>query len=214
MRGVAPTGTAANTAAATDPVVSDSGTAMSRGVKISAVITLLVLSSLLALSAFLSAGSTVLFPRREGRGDPIRRAVLPLFPESWPFFTKPPDDIELTAYRVADGVAETLGTFPNASSANYYGLSRTQRAEGPELANLANRVPESSWTDCAAVTEDCVVAATQRPSLQVYNSSVVPVVCGPVVLSQTKPVPWQFRHDYDGWRLDESVIFVDALCGE
>ncbi len=66
----------------------------------STIITARALVAIIALAAFLSTESTVLHPREQA-GDVLRKYVLPILPESWPFFTKPPTDPEFNMYTVS-----------------------------------------------------------------------------------------------------------------
>jgi antimicrobial peptide system SdpA family protein len=173
----------------------------------------LVLVSAIALSAFLSANSTVLFPRQQGEGDLLRKYLLPLFPQSWPFFTKPPDDSEYTAYSISGRRISAATNFPNSLPSNVFGFSRSQRAQGPEMANLAMEIEPGLWVECLSVPGDCVGAATETKPVKLRNHSTVASLCGTYVLAETEPIPWSFRHAYDGWRTEIRVVKVELACG-
>ncbi|MCI0157656.1 SdpA family antimicrobial peptide system protein [Leifsonia shinshuensis] len=179
--------------------------------KVASAISATALVSIIALSAFLSADSTVLYPR-EQEGDPLRKHLLPLFPQSWPFFTKPPTDCEYAAYSVDGSSVAKATNFPNSLAKNGFGFARTQRAQGPELANLAMRVPPGAWTECVSVAGDCVAAASQDPGQSIENLSNFPSLCGSLVLAETEPVDWSFRTEYNGWRVDTRAVKVDIDC--
>lgn len=180
------------------------------GATLSGYATLTIFGFLLLLSAFISQPSTVLYPRQTGEGDPIRVVLLPIFPQAWPFFTKAPDSPELAAY---DPISrQSLSLFPNSAVRNWYGLSRTQRAQGPEMANLSNSVPTSEWVECLAYEGDCLDVAAARPSVKLNNDSSVPTLCGSLVLVVTTPVPWEYRNEYAGWRVDSKAVHVWSDC--
>lgn len=181
--------------------------------KLASAVTASVLVAVIAISAFLSADSTVLYPRESGDGDPLRRYLLPVFPQSWPFFTKPPTDSEFSAYAVNGATVSRATDFPNSLPSNGFGFARSQRSQGPELANLAAQIPTNSWLDCVTVPGDCVLAADENAAVQVTNSSTLPALCGNLVLSETEPVEWSFRHTYDGWRIDLRTVKVEVDCG-
>ncbi|MFI1302349.1 SdpA family antimicrobial peptide system protein [Streptomyces sioyaensis] len=132
-------------------------------------------------------------------------------PQSWAFFTKPPSDPEFVPYTVSgDGVAYAA-QLPNSRADNLFGLTRRQRAQGPEVAYMANQV--RAWKNCEETAGDCpaVVAGSSAPT-SVTNSSPVPSLCGRLVLVESRPVPWKFRDKYEGWRLDKKAALVEAKC--
>ncbi|MFF5333497.1 SdpA family antimicrobial peptide system protein [Streptomyces sp. NPDC013181] len=175
---------------------------------VSATVGILVVGVLLAGSVFFSLPSNVLSTRDGGE---LRSFSARFLPQSWAFFTKPPSDPEFVPYLVsADGVSYAA-RLPNSRSDNLFGLSRRQRAQGPEVAGMANQVRE--WRDCEKAEGDCpaVVAGSSTP-VSVVNSSPVPTLCGRVVLVETRPVPWKFRDKYKGWRLDKQAALVEAKC--
>ncbi|GAA2911248.1 hypothetical protein GCM10020221_03760 [Streptomyces thioluteus] len=184
-----------------DPIRSVSGL-------VSAAVGLLVVGSLLAGSIFFSLPSNVLSTRD---GGDLRALSARFMPQSWAFFTKPPSDPEFVPYTVSgDGVAYA-SRLPNSRADNLYGLSRRQRAQGPEVANMANQV--RAWKNCEEMEGDCpaVVAGSSAP-VAVTNPSPAPTLCGRLVLVETRPVPWKFRDAYKGWRLDKKAALVEAKC--
>jgi len=172
-------------------------------------VTLVVVGVALAGSIFYSLPSNVLSTRD---GGDVRAFSARLMPQSWAFFTKPPSDPEFVAYTIdSSGRAEFASRLPNSRRENLFGLSRRQRAQGPEIANLANRV--EAWTDCDSAAQGCRDASDlDDPAVPLVNASPVPTLCGRVMLVETRPVPWTFRDDYDGWRLDTRAALVDAEC--
>ncbi|WP_372410820.1 SdpA family antimicrobial peptide system protein [Streptomyces luteireticuli] len=169
---------------------------------------ILLVGALLAGSIFFSLPSNVLSTRD---GGDLRALSARFLPQSWAFFTKPPSDPEFVPYTVSgDGVAYA-SRLPNSRADNLYGLTRRQRAQGPEVANMANQVRE--WKDCEELEGDCpaVVAGSSAP-VSVTNPSPVPTLCGRLVLVETRPVPWKFRDKYKGWRLDKKAALVEAKC--
>lgn len=192
-----------------------SGKSRLRKLSLERLVTILsagILTAVIALSAFLSTDSTVLYPRETGEGDALRRYLLPLFPQSWPFFTKPPTDPEYSVYTVSGTIVGKATDFPNSLSSNAFGFARTQRAQGPELASLAMQVSSESWIDCVSVSGDCVVEASKEFALLLDNDSTLPSFCGTYVLSETEPVDWSFRDAYEGWRVDLRTVKVEIDC--
>lgn len=169
---------------------------------------ILLVGVLLAGSIFFSLPSNVL-STRDGGG--LRSLSARFLPQSWAFFTKPPNDPEFVPYVVSDDGVAYAARLPNSRSDNLYGLTRRQRAQGPEIASMANQVQE--WEDCEETKGDCpVVVAGSSAPVSVTNSSPVPTLCGRLVLVETRPVPWKFREMYEGWRLDKKAALVEAKC--
>ncbi len=167
---------------------------------------------LFGLSLFFTMPSNVVSVRD---GGPARTLFGTLMPQSWSFFTKAPDSPELTAYFVREGGAfvESASEFPNSRADNLFGFARDHRSQGPEMALLS--FVDTSWQECSALTvsEDClVVAMTELQPTVAKNTSPDPTLCGEILLSETRPVPWTYRADYSGWRIDERVAYLDVTC--
>lgn len=175
------------------------------------LVALAVVLLVLVVSIFYGFPSNVLSTRD---GSPLRSFSARFVPQSWGFFTKPPDDSEVVPYLLhGDGSLEQVSTQPNSRASNAFGLTRRQRAQGPELANMINRLSAEDWTDCEVVVGDCLrTVARDSDAVAVPNSSPVRTVCGPALIVETEPVPWAFREDFRGWRLDRRAVLVDAEC--
>ncbi|MCX5204973.1 SdpA family antimicrobial peptide system protein [Streptomyces sp. NBC_00237] len=200
---------------------------------VSAVVGILVTGALLAGSIFFSLPSNVLSTRD---GGDLRAFSARFLPQSWAFFTKPPSDPEFVPYVVNDDGVAYAARLPNSRPDNLYGLSRRQRAQGPEVAAMANQVQK--WKNCEEAEGDCPAvvagssasgAANSGPGrgsgpanepvsvpvpVSVENTSPVPTLCGRLVLVETRPVPWKFRDKYEGWRLDKRAALVEAKCSQ
>lgn len=98
---------------------------------------------------------------------------------------------------------------------NVWGLTRNQRAQGPEVANIVNALAEESWVEYATKLVDCIVDASPPSGDAVINSSPLPTVCGTVVLAQQHQRPWSYRGFASADHpVIESVIAVDVTCSE
>jgi antimicrobial peptide system SdpA family protein len=120
----------------------------------------------------------------------VLKVVAGIIPQGWAFFTKDPQSAEIVAYRPgADGLTSLQAT-PQTRVENWWGLTRTQRAQGPEIAALSNK---AKWRSCVdgEPTAQCVDRAAQY--VKVTNGAPHPTLCGKVVLVQEKPVEWSFR---------------------
>jgi antimicrobial peptide system SdpA family protein len=132
-------------------------------------------------------------------------------PQGWAFFTKSPQSIDLYAYRDhADRITNLLTT-PQVKPSNYFGLTREQRAQGPELAGLARYV--AHWDACPGhEVAACVRAAAERPARTIDNNSPTPTLCGDLVLSEQKPTPWAYRKLTDAPTRVQGTVHVQVRC--
>ena len=79
------------------------------------------------------------------------------------FFTRSPETDQIDAYRLAPDATTgaSLLVTPQARPSNLFGLSRTQRAQGPELAILLRAVPPGvgstvrRWIAAACLDRSC-----------------------------------------------------------
>lgn len=134
-----------------------------------------------------------------------------LYPQGWQFFTKNTSDPEVTIYKVNGKNLENISRFPNSRVDNWFGFKRLQRSQGTEVGTLSLQV--NSWRDCNETPEeDCLIVSIADKPQVVKNKSNNPTICGDAIILLTKPVPWGFREDYIGWRLDDSAVHLDIKC--
>ncbi|OZC43795.1 MULTISPECIES: SdpA family antimicrobial peptide system protein [Nocardiaceae] len=153
--------------------------------------------------------SNVLFTRD---GDhPVRTAFNALDPQDWAFFTRDPEGTQVGAYTVdsADAVYSLMKT-PQGAVTNLYGLSRTQRAQGPELGFLNAAV--RTWLPCDDPTATCIVTAAESVPDEVTSNSPIPTVCGDVVLTEEHTTPWSFRRLTDEYRKVTATAHLNVQC--
>lgn len=175
-----------------------------------ALVSSVVTAAVLGIAIFVSMPSTVLYPRD---GSPLRDVMTTVLPESWPFFTKPPSDTEITAYVLDDGTLRSASAFPNAHRDNWFGVLRTQRAQGPEMANLTSPLPAENWVECAEDrSRDCLLIAAENEPVSIVNDYPTQTLCGNVIIVETAPVAFSYRDMYEGWRLDENAVHLDIEC--
>jgi antimicrobial peptide system SdpA family protein len=145
-------------------------------------------------------------------GGALRRIAVQIGPQGWAFFTKSPHSTDFVPLRVAaDGGLVPALAPPQSKAENLFGLSRAQRSQGPELAYITDQVVR--WEECSADRQDCRERALGATASVARNTSPVPTLCGDFVLVETAPVPWSFRHDFDGYRLDKRAALVRVVCG-
>ncbi|TQS89908.1 SdpA family antimicrobial peptide system protein [Arthrobacter sp. TS-15] len=146
-----------------------------------------------AYSIFSSIPSTILtLPYL----DQIKPNAVSAMPQGWAFFSKSPRDPSVAPYREdASGSLESLSRLPTTRVENLFGVSREGRAQGVEVALISSGSEAGNWMDCSSpVVQECVELLRDAPSIAVTNAVASPTVCGDVVLVQTTPVPWSFRH--------------------
>ena len=173
-----------------------------------AALSALLLATWFVGTVFYSLPSNVVSTRD---GGSLRRGIVTVFPQGWGFFTLSPTTEEYVAYAEHDGRLTSLKAAPQSRPANLLGLSRKQRAQGPELAALANEV--ENWLPCSGgVGPECRDRALTETSNRLRNTSPVATLCGKVVIVSTKPVPWSYRHSYSETRIDETAAAVEVAC--
>ncbi|MFK4068169.1 SdpA family antimicrobial peptide system protein [Streptomyces sp. NPDC029674] len=148
-----------------------------------------------ALFAVLAASIYFAMPRNvttQSWMPPVKTAFSAFVPQGWAFFTKDPQSEQFGAYRPRGGAPpENLSLTPQGKAENLFGLSRRQRAQGPEEALLASEVRH--WETCRGSNDDCLRAAAARPAAAVANPSPLPSLCGDVIVTSQRPVPWAYR---------------------
>src|SRR6201999_1340751 len=135
--------------------------------------------------------------------------------QSFAFFTRSPQTEQIMAYRLRpDGTAaDSLLVTPQGKASNLFGLSRTQRAQGPELANLVRQVGASAWVDCVGLDRTtCIDQIAHQPKTLLHNTSPVPTVCGQVVLTAEKTTKWAYRRLTEDRYVIERIATVSIDC--
>lgn len=130
-------------------------------------------------------------------------------PQGWAFFTKPPDDPEIGAYDARTG--QSILATPQTKAENLFGMSRTQRAQGPELASLAAQI--TRWKTCKEGAATCIDPRSSEPAEAVINDAYIRTVCGRVVLTSERPAPWAYRGFGLSSRIDQRALLVVDCSG-
>jgi len=139
----------------------------------------------------------------------VRAVVNVVAGQNFAFFTRSPESDQIVAYRLLpDGeLGASLLHLPQGKTANLFGLSRTQRAQGPELANLMRAVPATAWTDCTEFGRDeCVDRIRGHGKAMLRNTSPIPTICGEVALTAESTVKWAYR------RLTEDRYTIERVA--
>ncbi|ASN20163.1 hypothetical protein CGK93_11150 [Arthrobacter sp. YN] len=182
----------------------------SRMAVLAGVISLALFGAFFALTIFYAMPSNVLAVKE---GESLRRTLVSVAPQAWAFFTKPPNDPEYAVYQLRDdGSVESLMQTPQTRPENYFGLSRKQRSQGPELGVIGNTIKE--WADCSpdGGRQECLERVRSLEAQIVDNDSPVASVCGRIVIFQTKAVPWAYREFESEARFEVKGAVVDSRC--
>ncbi len=121
----------------------------------------------------------------------FRGAIVAIAPQRWEFFTASPEKPTLLAYQASS--LNSLMQLPQTKATNLFGWSRTQRAQGPELALLAQDVTKWQKCDSPGDPHSCLVAAQSATPQAAANKAAHQSLCGDVVLADVKPTPFAFR---------------------
>lgn len=144
-------------------------------------------------SIFYSLPSNVVSDR--GKVNPLRALSVDLAPQGWAFFTKPPSEPDLFFYDSTS--LKSLMITPQGRSDNLFGLSRTQRAQGPEGANMLLRLTDEDWHQCETGDnlETCIktMESNKKKVHKVDNRAPIKTLCGEVIVVQAAPTAWSYR---------------------
>jgi antimicrobial peptide system SdpA family protein len=154
------------------------------------VTTIVVLMSWMTLTIVQSLSAHAL-SSREPAAVAVRDAVLAIAPQRWEFFTASSRGRQYVAYRTQTG--ESALSLPQSRATNMFGVSRTQRAQGPELAALHLQV--TNWMKCAdkSASQKCIRRAAEEQPQVLRNEARRKTLCGDLVLAQEKATPFEFR---------------------
>lgn len=135
--------------------------------------------------------------------------------QNFAFFTRSPETEQVDAYRLdPDGtIGASLLATPQTRAANLFGVSRTQRAQGPEMANLIHKVPPDAWADCTSLDRArCFAGILRQPQVELHNESPVPTVCGLVALTAESTVKWGYRRLIDARYAIDQIARARVVC--
>lgn len=163
-------------------------------------------------SVFYSLPSNVVSDR--GVSNPLRAFSVDLAPQGWGFFTKPPAEPDL--FFLDAGTLESLVVTPQGRVDNLFGVSRTQRAQGPEGANLLGGLTDEDWHTCelGETLPQCVEsldgASKKVPAVE--NDAPIETLCGEVLVAQSAPTPWSYRDLTEDTHSPENIVKLSVQC--
>ncbi|MGX1695281.1 SdpA family antimicrobial peptide system protein [Microbacterium keratanolyticum] len=173
------------------------------------VTTSVILGGWMLLSISNSLAPHALSPRTESQ-KAFAEAVAVFGPQRWEFFTASPREPKLLAFDPSSH--ELVTQLPQTRVENAFGISRTQRAYGPELALVADGV--EAWDDCGngEKLQVCLETASTSPSTKIENPARFTTLCGQYLIAEIEPVPFEFRDFEYGDYVATRVANVSVSC--
>jgi antimicrobial peptide system SdpA family protein len=171
----------------------------------------LIVAAIASVAATLP--SNIMWERNQLRA--IRVELNTIAAQDFAFFTRSAETEQIIAYRLnSDGSAvASLSRTPQAKASNLFGLSRTQRAQGPELANLVRAVRPGAWVNCTGLDrKTCFDGVPRQPKAFLHNNSPIPTVCGQVMLTFERTTKWAYRRLTDARYAVERVALASIDC--
>ncbi len=144
--------------------------------------------------------------------DQVKPYAVSAMPQGWAFFSKSPRDPYIAPYREGtNGSFTSVSKLPTTRVENLFGISREGRAQGVEVALISGEA--GNWTECSTpVLQECADMVRDEASTAVTNAVASPTVCGDIVLVQTTPVPWSFRHQTSLREKADKVVKLRVDC--
>jgi antimicrobial peptide system SdpA family protein len=136
------------------------------------------------------------------------RTVQTLLPQGWAFFTADPTEVFPQAYELGPGGRWIGAGGPLAVSSDLFGLDRSRRAQGTEIALLLQGVPAAAWHNCSTGPVACLSA--WPAAIHVVNTSTLQNLCGDVGFVEQQMLPWAWRGT--GTVMPSQVVRVEVTC--
>jgi antimicrobial peptide system SdpA family protein len=136
------------------------------------------------------------------------RTVQTLLPQGWAFFTANPAQVYPQAYQPGPGGqwVNTGGSL--AVPGDLFGLDRSKRAQGTEIALLMQGIPARDWRTCTRLPTVCLSRAPAAARL--INTSALQNMCGDVGIVQQQQLPWAWRGS--GTIMPSQIVRVEVAC--
>ncbi len=137
----------------------------------------------------------------------VTQVSMQLAPEGWAFFTASPRTVYPQAYELS----RTGAWLPKGGSlvvpSDLFGLDRSQRAQGTEIALLIQNVPARDWRACGGVPAHCLSADL---AVHLTNTSTLDDLCGEVGFVRQQVLPWAWRGT--GTVMPSLVLRAEVSC--
>ncbi|WP_353963266.1 MULTISPECIES: hypothetical protein [unclassified Streptomyces] len=83
--------------------------------------------------------------------------------------------MQIGAYAFDGKHSKNLLRTPQSNPSSFFGLSRTQRAQGPEMAIIDASV--TGWKSCSGTLTTCLSQAAALPAAKITNRNPVQTIC-------------------------------------
>lgn len=145
--------------------------------------------------------------------EPWQMFFFTFVPQNWAFFTKDPQSENLFVYSAERNYSSLLKT-PQNKRENLWGVSRDQRAQGPEVARLAAEIPNSAWVKCDSDETSCLDSALdqERPQATIPNTALESSLCGKMIFGLGVPTPWSYRNLVEDKNRLTRASYVEVVC--
>lgn len=111
------------------------------------------------------------------------------FPQGWAFFTRSPQEEQWQVF-TDTSPPRKLSRSPYSEPHNMFGLDKSVRKQGVELAGLLGKITDADWQPCSSDAE-CMNHA--GPAKAIDNPAPEPSFCGAVVIVGSDIIPWGYR---------------------
>lgn len=169
----------------------------------------------IAILAFNLAGLFMGIPTNAAvarQQDGVHQFFYTFAPQNWAYFTKDPQSAELVV--VDSDSLQSLMRTPQNRPSNYFGISRNQRAQGPEVARIVSHIPDNEWRDCVDDVASCLEDAKRIAPTEVQNTSSLQTICGDVIISLNHITPWAYRSMIKESHKIDKATKVRVICDD
>lgn len=132
------------------------------------------------------------------------------FPEGFSFFTRNPREPQVEVYKLEGGRLELL-TIANASHKNWFGIVKSSRAQNIETGYLLSKIKADDWLSCKGPLIACVTHE-MTPVLELKTNYSSPLLCGELVITVKKPVPWAWSNSMDPKNMPTEFARILIRC--
>ncbi|WP_187977863.1 SdpA family antimicrobial peptide system protein [Mycetocola sp. JXN-3] len=142
----------------------------------------------------------------------VSQVVQSIMPQGWGFFTKPADSSIVSIYRNAAPLRD-IGLGANSEVSWAFGLDRTSRYQGLEIASLLDGIEKQAWTECDSI-EDATTCISGLPiAIPVLNVLERKTICGPVAFVAQGVSQWEYRRFAGEILIPREAIALEVNCG-